>query len=59
MLDYTYSSELNSIGTNPQAKQNVDIRDHKTRFYAVARNKVPYVFIPIKDWLDNIYSTTC
>jgi hypothetical protein len=31
-LDYIYSSQLISIGTNPQAKQNVVIRDVKTRY---------------------------
>jgi hypothetical protein len=31
-LDYVYSSQLISIGINPQAKQNVVIRDVKTRY---------------------------
>jgi hypothetical protein len=31
-LDYIYSSQLNSIGTNPHSKQNVVIRDVKTRY---------------------------
>jgi hypothetical protein len=31
-LDYIYSSQLISIGTNPEAKQNVLIRDVKTGY---------------------------
>jgi hypothetical protein len=59
MLDYIYSSQLISIGTNPQAKQNVVIRDVKKTLYAVARNKVPYVFIPVNVWFDNIHAPMC
>jgi hypothetical protein len=29
---YIYTSQLSSIGTNPKAKQNVVIRDLKTRY---------------------------
>jgi hypothetical protein len=31
-LDYKYSSQLNSIGTNPHAKQNDVIGKLKTRY---------------------------
>jgi hypothetical protein len=54
---YIYSSQLSSIGTNPPAKKPC-YSWSQNALYAVARNKVPYVFIPIIVWFDNIYSPT-
>jgi hypothetical protein len=54
--DYIYSSQLISLGTNPQAKQNVVSRDVKTRYmlwpgikysmYSLQSKSDSIIFIP-------------
>jgi hypothetical protein len=49
---YIYSLQLISIGTNPQAKQNVFIRDVKTRYMLWPGIKYPkHSFISKSDWI--------
>jgi hypothetical protein len=48
---YIYSSQLSSKGTNPQAKQNVVIRDLKTRYMLWPRIKNPMYSFQSKPYL--------
>jgi hypothetical protein len=51
-LDYIYSSQLNSIGTNPHEKQNDVIRELKTRYVLWPGIKYPiYSFRTKSDWI--------